>query len=121
MKRILEKLKLTILFAGLALLGACATTAPQSTITANSVASAMTTLTTLDHAVVTYIALPACGSSGATAVCSTPTMVASLKKAEQTAFNALMSAQQAVQANQTPDMVAVDAALTALSGMTSKP
>lgn len=106
--------------AALVLVG-CATTASQSTVTANSVASAMTTLTTLDHAVVTYIALPECGTAGATAICSTPTMVASLKKAELTAFNALMAAQQAVQNNQAPDMVAVDAALTALSGLTSKP
>lgn len=106
--------------AGLGLVG-CATTASQSTITANSVASAMTTLITLDHAAVTYIALPKCGSPGATSICSTPTMVASLKQAELTAFQAVMAAQTAVQNNQSPDMVAVDAALTALDGLTSKP
>lgn len=118
--------KIKAFLVSIALLGSvwlagCATTASQSTVTANSVASAMTTLTTLDHAVVTYVALPQCGTSGATAICSTPTMVASLKKAELNAFNTLMAAQIAVQNNQAPDMVAVDAALTALSGLTSKP
>lgn len=117
----MKRLKALVLGFFLFAFVGCATTASQSTVTANSVASAMITLTTLDHAVVTYIALPECGSSGATAVCSTPTMVTSLKKAELDAFNAVMAAQQAVQANQPPDMVAVDAALTALSGLTSKP
>ena len=104
--------------AGLGLVG-CATTASQSTITANSVASAMTTLITLQKAAMDYIALPQCGTSGATSICSTPEMVANLKKASANATTVLMNAQTAAQANQPVDMVAVDAAITALSGYVS--
>ena len=103
---------------GLALVG-CATGASTQTTEENSIASAMTTLITLQKAAMDYIALPACGSSGATAVCSTPEMVSSLKQASENATTVLMNAQKAAQANQPVDMVAVDAAITALSGFVS--
>lgn len=104
--------------AGLALIG-CATGATTQTTTENSIASAMTTLITLQKAAMDYIALPACGSAGATAVCSTPEMVSNLKAASQNATTVLMNAQKAAEANQPVDLVAVDAAITALSGYVS--
>ena len=107
-----------LLMAGL-LLAACATGASTQTTEENSIASAMTTLITLQKAAMDYIALPACGSSGATAVCSTPEMVGNLKAASQNATTVLMNAQKAAEANQPVDMVAVDAAITALSGFVS--
>lgn len=107
-----------LLMAGL-LLAACATGASTQTTEENSIASAMTTLITLQKAAMDYIALPQCGTSGATSICSTPEMVANLKKASANATTVLMNAQTAAEANQPVDMVAVDAAITALSGYVS--
>ena len=107
-----------LFFAGL-LLAACATGAGTQTTEENSIASAMTTLITLQKAAMDYIALPQCGTAGATAICSTPEMVSNLKKASANATTVLMNAQTAAQANQPVDMVAVDAAITALSGFVS--
>ena len=113
------KTKALILAFGLLALGACATGASTQTTEENSIASAMTTLITLQKAAMDYIALPQCGTSGATSICSTPEMVANLKKASANATTVLMNAQKAAQANQPVDMVAVDAAITALSGYVS--
>ena len=113
------KTKALILALGLLALGACATGASTQTTEENSIASAMTTLITLQKAAMDYIALPQCGTSGATSICSTPEMVANLKKASANATTVLMNAQTAAQANQPVDMVAVDAAITALSGYVS--
>ena len=113
------KTKALILAFGLLALGACATGASTQTTEENSIASAMTTLITLQKAAMDYIALPQCGTSGATSMCSTPEMVANLKKASANATTVLMNAQKAAQANQPVDMVAVDAAITALSGYVS--
>lgn len=113
------KAKALILGLALLALGACATGATTQTTEENAIASAMTTLITLQTAAMQYIALPQCGTAGATAVCSTPEMVANLKKASQTATTTLMNAQKAAEANQPVDMVAVDAAITALSGFVS--
>ena len=109
---------LFLLMAGL-LLAACATGASTQTTEENSIASAMTTLITLQKAAMDYIALPQCGTSGATSICSTPEMVSNLKKASANATTVLMNAQKAAQANQPVDMVAVDAAIMALSGYVS--
>ena len=119
----MRKLKMIVqgfilFFAGL-MLAACATGASTQTTEENSIASAMTTLITLQKAAMDYIALPQCGTSGATSMCSTPEMVANLKKASANATTVLMNAQKAAQANQPVDMVAVDAAITALSGYVS--
>ena len=113
------KTKALILAFGLLALGACATGASTQTTEENSIASAMTTLITLQKAAMDYIALPQCGTSGATSICSTPEMVANLKKASANATTVLMNAQKAAQANQPVDMVAVDAAIMALSGYVS--
>lgn len=108
-----------LLMAGL-LLAACATGATTQTTEENTIASDMSALVIAQKAAMDYIALPACGSSGASSVCSTPVMVGNIKKASQDATTVLINAQKAAQANQPVDMVAVDGALTMLQDLVNQ-
>lgn len=114
------KAQVFALALGLSVLGACATGATTQTTEENTIASDMSALVIAQKAAMDYIALPACGSAGATAVCSTPVMVGNIKKASQDATTVLINAQKAAQANQPVDMVAVDGALTMLQDLVNE-
>jgi hypothetical protein len=89
------KMKMYLSGAGLVLLTACnginGTTA--STTVTNDIAATELSLTAAENLALVYTQLPRCSAGATTAVCSDPTVVASIKAADTTAYNAVKAAE----------------------------
>ncbi len=104
---------------GVLFLGGCATGASPQTTAENTIMSSMQALAVSGQVVIAYTALPQCGTPGATAICSNPSIVAQMKIAFNTAVNLLVAAQQQAQSGATVDMTAITSAITTLTNLTS--
>ncbi len=104
--------RLKALIAPLALAGllaACATGLN------NQLAAAAVSLQAAETAASTYAALPRCGTTPKGTLCSDPATIAAIHAADAKAYDSLVSAEKVAVAGGTPDMVAVNAAIAALS------
>lgn len=79
---------------------------------AASVAALETTLTAAETAALHYTTLPPCPQP--TPVCSEPDVVAQIKAADATAYNAVQAAEASVRAGNAPDVTGAELAVAAL-------
>ena len=86
-------MKRYLAIAALATLAAC------STPIINDLAATEQAYTGAEITATAYIKLPACGSAGATAICSNPAKVVQIKNADNAAFTALSTVRAAILAN----------------------
>ncbi len=114
----MRKVKNLIIGISLLFLGACATGASTQTTEENTIMSSMQSLAIAGKAIITYTALPVCGTVGASAICSDPVTVTKMKSAFQAATDVLISAQKQAQAGLPVDQTAIAAAMSALTALT---
>jgi len=88
------------------------------TNTQSSVAALEVGLTTTENAAIAYVRLPNCGTPNAAPVlCSDPAVVAKLKTADMTAYQAIKASEAAIVGGQSGNLADAQAALAAFQSI----
>jgi hypothetical protein len=99
--------RIALLALALVGLAACTTSPP----VAQDIAAVEVALTASEQLALVYTSLPRCGSAGASALCSSQATVDAIKKADNTAYSAVIAARS--------NSALISAAVTAISGLRS--